>query len=226
MTIRVPKQRRDIGPVVLGNIMKYLIYRVTNLVNGKYYIGRHRTANADDSYMGSGIGIKRAIAKYGIENFSKEIIAESWDETNLWELEKQIVNTEVVKDSMSYNNSYGGKHYLHGLKTYDIDAFVEHQRMAGLKGGPAAYNQKSLEEKIKWHKKGYEAGKEKHYERNARCVYRLTTNQGIIFELNGVEFRTMCRANKWSHSTLLWSKSFGRPIARGPLKGFQVDRIV
>lgn len=206
--------------------MKYLIYKTTNLINGKYYIGRHRTANADDSYMGSGIGIKRAIDKYGIENFSKEIIAESWDETNLWELEKQIVNADVVKDPMSYNNSYGGKHYLHGLKTYDANAFVQHQRMAGLKGGPAAYSQKSQEEKLKWHKKGYEAGREKHYKRNARCVYRLTTNRGNIFELNGVEFRTMCRENNWSHNTLLWSKSFGRPIARGPLKGFRVDKLV
>jgi hypothetical protein len=206
--------------------MKYLIYKITNNVNGKYYIGRHRTANVDDSYMGSGKAIMNAIKKYGVENFTKEIIAESWDETNLWELEKQIVNDDIVKDPQSYNMTYGGKHYLHGLKTYKPDAFIEHQRMAGLKGGPAAYRQKSNEEKIKWHKKGYEAGREKHYERNARCVYRLTTDQGNVFVLNGVEFRTMCRENSWSHNTLLWTKSFGRPIARGPLKGFQVDKLV
>jgi len=205
--------------------MKYLIYKITNNINEKYYIGRHRTTNVDDSYMGSGKAIMNAIKKYGVENFTKEIIAESWDETNLWELEKQIVNDDIVKDPQSYNMTYGGKHYLHGLKTYKPDEFIEHQRMAGLKGGPAAYGQKSQEEKIKWHKKGYEAGREKHYERNARCVYRLTTNQGNVFVLNGVEFRTMCRENNWSHNTLLWTKSFGRPIARGPLKGFRVDKI-
>lgn len=134
--------------------MKYLIYKITNNVNNKYYIGRHRTKNENDSYMGSGKGILNAIKKYGIENFTKEIIAESWDETNLWELEKIIVNEEVVKDTMSYNMSYGGKHYLHGLKTYDQESYKKHQRMAGNIGGPASYNRLSENEKIAWHKKG------------------------------------------------------------------------
>jgi len=136
--------------------MRYLIYKITNKINGRYYIGRHRTPDINDSYMGSGKAITNAIKKYGVNNFSKKIIAESWNESNLWELEKIIVNDEIVKDPMSYNMSYGGKHYLHGLKSYDPASFIEHQRRAGIKGGSAAYNQKSQEEKISWHRKGGE----------------------------------------------------------------------
>ncbi len=55
--------------------MHYTIYKITNQINGKYYIGRNATKNVNDSYMGSGIGIKNAINKYGVENFTKEIIA-------------------------------------------------------------------------------------------------------------------------------------------------------
>jgi hypothetical protein len=205
--------------------MKYIIYKITNNVNGRYYIGRHRTKNINDTYMGSGKAISNAIKKYGVENFTKEIIAESWDETNLWELEKLIVNDEIVNDPKSYNMSYGGKHYLHGLKTYNKKAFIEHQKTAGLKGGPACYSKKTDTEKLEWHKKGYEAGKDKHYIRNSRCVYELTTNSKETFILNGVEFRKMCREKGWNHSTLLWPKSFGRPIKRGPLTGFQVNKI-
>jgi hypothetical protein len=205
--------------------MKYLIYKITNQINGRYYIGRHRTNNINDSYMGSGKAITNAVKKYGVENFSKEIIAESWNESDLWELEKLIVNEEIVKDPKSYNMTYGGKHYLHGLQTYDRDAFVEHQRMAGLKGGPAAYQKKTAEEKINWHRKGYEAGREKHYKRNSRCVYNIKTNTNEEFVLNGVEFRELCRQRGWNHNTLLWPKSIGRPIARGPLKGFRVNKL-
>jgi hypothetical protein len=45
--------------------MKYFtIYKVTNLINGKYYIGKHITSNAYDKYMGSGRAIQNAIKKY------------------------------------------------------------------------------------------------------------------------------------------------------------------
>lgn len=121
--------------------------------------------------MGSGIGIINAIKKYGVENFSKEIIAESWDETNLWELEKLIVDEKIVKDSLSYNITYGGKHYFHGLKIYDPNAFILHQRLAGKKGGPAAYKKKTAKEKLKWHSKGGKATAKKHKNSGAHPFY-------------------------------------------------------
>lgn len=49
------------------------IYLWTNNINGKKYIGSH-IGNINDGYIGSGVAFNRAIIKYGIDNFKREII--------------------------------------------------------------------------------------------------------------------------------------------------------
>ena len=55
--------------------MNYIIYKITNRLNGKYYIGRHATKNVNDSYMGSGIEMKELCTnnnwKYATLRWSK-----------------------------------------------------------------------------------------------------------------------------------------------------------
>lgn len=197
--------------------MFYIIYKITNKINGKYYIGRHATNNINDSYMGSGIGIKNAIKKYGVENFVKEIIAESGSAEDLWNLEKEIVNETVVKDPMSYNNTYGGKHYLHGLKEYDYSAFIEHQRKAGQQ-----YAKNFTGKDASWHAKGGSASSRM---RSAQYKYRITTNTGDQYIVNGLEFKALCKEKEWNYNTLHWKKSMGKHISRGPHKGFLVEQL-
>ena len=56
--------------------MFYLIYKITNTLNHKVYVGSHKTKDKDDGYMGSGKYLLRAIKKHGIEKFTKEILFE------------------------------------------------------------------------------------------------------------------------------------------------------
>lgn len=86
----------------------HFIYKITNLINKKYYIGIHSTHNIDDGYMGSGLRIKRSIKKYGEENHKLEILEFLSNREKLKEREKQIVNEDILKDDMCMNLQIGG----------------------------------------------------------------------------------------------------------------------
>ena len=73
--------------------MKYFgLYKITNLANGKMYIGKHVTSDLDDGYMGSGIIVKHAIKKYGVESFKKEWLGFYEDEEELNYMERVFVD--------------------------------------------------------------------------------------------------------------------------------------
>lgn len=88
--------------------MHYLIYKITNLLNGTVYVGAHKTSDIDDGYMGSGKRIKRAIAKHGINNFTKEFLHELSSVEEMYAKEAEIVTEEFLKGNV-YNLKVGGE---------------------------------------------------------------------------------------------------------------------
>lgn len=87
---------------------QYYVYLTTNLVNGKQYIGQHY-GELDDSYIGSGNILKKAINKYGKNSFKKDIleICEDYDSVNIAEKE-WIAHYNAVMDENFYNIATGG----------------------------------------------------------------------------------------------------------------------
>lgn len=89
--------------------MKYYLYQITNKVNGKIYVGVHKSKSLDDGYMGSGKVIKAAIEKHGAENFHKEILELFESSGEMYEREKEIVNEEFLARDDVYNLRLGGR---------------------------------------------------------------------------------------------------------------------
>lgn len=89
--------------------MHYLIYKITNTINQKIYIGAHQTDDVNDSYMGSGRNIKLAIKKYGKDNFTKEILHDFNNPIDMYEKEREIVTEDFVKQTNTYNCNVGGR---------------------------------------------------------------------------------------------------------------------
>ena len=92
----------------MNNQKCYYVYQITNLIDGKKYIGQHY-GRVDDSYLGSGLLIMAAVRKYGAENFKKEIlcICESREEASKQEI-NYIQETDAINSSEYYNLAGGG----------------------------------------------------------------------------------------------------------------------
>ena len=84
----------------------FTVYKITNILNGKTYIGVHKTDNPNDSYMGSGRAIKNAIAKHGRENFTKEVLFEYENADDAYEKEKELTLDFYLEEN--YNMKQGG----------------------------------------------------------------------------------------------------------------------
>jgi len=86
-----------------------IIYKTTNLINGKVYIGQ--TTQNYRSYIGGGNTLKKDITKYGKRNFRFEAIDETatnLDELNEKEIQWIAFYRKQLGDSMLYNTDDGG----------------------------------------------------------------------------------------------------------------------
>jgi hypothetical protein len=89
-------------------IRYFFLYKTTNKMNGKFYIGVHSTLKINDGYLGSGKRLRYSIRKYGKENFEIEIL-EFFDSKELmFEAEKNLVNIDLIKSELCMNLKEGG----------------------------------------------------------------------------------------------------------------------
>lgn len=144
---------------------KHFIYMTTNLITNEKYIDKHY-GTEDDSYLGSGKILQRAILKYGKENFKREIlyISQNVEENN--QKEKEFIKAyNAIEDKNFYNIAEGGDggDIFHTLPLEQQDQLRERARLQCTGEGNPMYGKHHSEEtkqKMSDAKKGKKLGAE------------------------------------------------------------------
>jgi len=184
--------------IIYKDLLKYkYIYKITNLINNKIYIGQRQSkveSTLDIKYMGSGKALKRAFKKYGIKNFTKEII-------EICESKEQLDEREIywIKKFKSTDNKIG-YNIAHGA------------------GGNGAANKGN--HNIGGWNKGLNKNNSEGIRRNAESVSRMyklkTPDDKIIIIKNLYQF---CKDNILNNSIIMQTKYKG-PTKTGKNKGW------
>ena len=87
----------------------HFIYKTTNRLNEKFYVGMHSTNNLEDGYLGGGKRLWYSIQKYGLENHECEILEFLPSREDLKRREAEIINEELLANPLCMNLKFGGE---------------------------------------------------------------------------------------------------------------------
>lgn len=119
-----------------------IIYKTTNLINGKIYVGIH--TKGSESYLGSGVYLRRAIARCGSNNFHRETIATFSSHREAQILERKYILQLNSKSPNGYNLTDGGDGLINPCQEVrDRIGARSRGRAAWNKGRPCSQETKS-----------------------------------------------------------------------------------
>lgn len=128
-----------------------VVYKTTNLVNGKIYVGKNE--NDDPEYLGSGAKLKAAIAEFGKQNFIKEILEVCNNSQDLCQREVfWIENLQSKNPDIGYNIRIGGEGWKSEMASEAVQKMwnsktEEERRELSIRQANGRWKGKSIEEK-------------------------------------------------------------------------------
>jgi len=211
----------------------YIVYKTTNLINGKRYIGYHKTDNLDDGYLGSGLVLLNAIKKYGKENFIRETLGMFSDSKSALDYERMLITEYVIYSDDFYNlmpGGIGGDAKGESSRNYGIKKSTSHkEKLSSLRKGRFTgennpfYGKKHTDELKKWFSERQIGDKSPVYD---NTLYKFINHKtGECFE--GTQYQFVHKFNldsgnvnklvrKVVTSYNMWTLDGNKPLKKGP----------
>ena len=136
----------------------HFIYKTTNLLSGKYYIGMHSTDSLDDGYLGSGTRLRYSINKHGAENHEREILEFVDSREELKKREEEIVDLNEIAKKDCMNLKTGG-HGGFSVQQQKLNAEKSNAKQKILRETDPEWVEKKSKALSEGNKKAYEEGR-------------------------------------------------------------------
>ena len=226
--------------------MYYFVYKTTNIVNGKFYIGKHRCKDiSKDNYLGSGATLKKAIRKYGKSSFVREILRVFETEDEALDYEAEIVTDELILNEMCYNETKGGRgsfHHINSDKTRInpmhkpevVEKIREHYRVNGVSDKHRESSKSNIRKAISSnigrkrpeHAKKVRIKSKEQWANNKEKMRDALSSWYLVTSPSGEEYRTnrlmeFCASRGWNPLTLYSKKA----RKRGPAAGWKATKM-
>lgn len=232
--------------------MYYFIYKTTNVINGKYYIGAHSTKNINDDYYGSGTALSASIKKYGKVNFIREIICYCSNVEELYKLEEKIIS-EHLNNELCYNLKPGGKGGWYNVNNSDVNRgqnnvmnrcpeikkqVIENSKKTRLTNKDyydniSRINGRKSKEKctgVKCPSKGDSERIKKQWRENYEKMRDSLSNYFLVISPTGDEYKTnrleeFCKQKDLTYTSLWNTSRTNKHIKKGKSKGWICKKI-
>jgi group I intron endonuclease len=164
-----------------------IVYKTTCLINNKIYVGKDSKKNARRSlkYLGSGKIFKKAIKKYGKENFKKEILEECYSEEQLNEREKFWIKTLNTIIPNGYNicaGGEGGDNFTNNPDKEEIRKKISEHRKGKAKGEHNAMSKMKGDKHFFWGKKRPNHSKAMSGDKNSSSLLSISKRKNCSIE--------------------------------------------
>lgn len=233
--------------------MAKFVYKTTNTINGRFYIGAH-TGETDDDYLGSGVSLQRAVKKYGRDVFVREILEMTETDDELYAREQYYI-TKHIDDPLCYNLHRGGKGgwsyvQINGLNVGDRNAMRSPEVAAKMatslrethKQNPEKYTaiaranikkavaavvgSKHSAERIERARSVTQQRWQHNYDKMCDAMsstFEVISPDGDTFITRKLE--SFCAEHGLPYTTVWKTSILGRPCLRGRAKGWQCKRV-